>query len=555
MHHPIRILGPVVLLIPLVCGAPGLAQPEEHHHPLGGPNDEVEGLGAVHFPVSCAPGVQPAFDRAVAMLHSFGYEEARIAFHDITREDPTCAMAKWGEAMSWWHPVWAPPSATELAAGGEAAKAAAALPAKTDREAAYVAAIGTFYRDSATVDHRTRVAAYREAMRQLMTRFPDDAEAAIFYALPGVATSGDGTLTQQKEAAALLEKLRETHPRHPGIIHYLIHAFDYPQTATLALDAARSYAAIAPRSAHARHMPSHIFTRLGLWDESIASNWSSVEAARAQVERTHRGATAFDALHALDYLEYAYLQLGQDAKAAEVMLEVSRTRTLDEGNFAAGYALAAVPARYALERREWKEAAALAEPRTPIDWTKFPYALAITPFANAVGAARSGDVTRAREALGRIAAVHDQLVASPPPGSYDWAGQVEALRLVAAGWIAHAEKRDDEAASLLAQAADLEDRVGKHPVSPGAILPAREQLGDLLLELGKPADALAAYDADLRAAPNRLNGVGGARRAAEAAGQPDRAKEFEAQLRALCGTAECTRAGVAAGATPAAGKS
>jgi tetratricopeptide (TPR) repeat protein len=537
MRHPIGILVSLAVILPLAVASPAFAQPEEHHHGRG---DEVEGLGAVHFPVSCAPGVQPAFDRAVALLHSFGYEEARIAFHDITREDPNCAMAKWGEAMTWWHPVWAPPSADELAAGTAAATAAAAMPAKSDRETAYVAAIGTFYRDSSTVDHRTRVAAYREAMRQLMARFPDDAEAAIFWALPGVATSSDGSLTQQKEAAAVLEKLRETHPRHPGIIHYLIHAFDYPQTATLALDAARSYAAIAPQSAHARHMPSHIFTRLGLWQESIDSNWSSVEAARAQVERTHRGATSFDALHAYDYIEYAYLQLGQDRKAAEVVAEVAHTRRLDEDTFSAGYALAAIPARFALEQHQWEAAAKLAPPAMQLDWSKYPYALAITPFANAVGAARSGDVATARTALAKIAEVHDGLVAKPPAGTYDWVGQVESLRLAAAGWIAHAEKRDDVALGLLTQASDLEDKVGKHPVTPGSILPAREQLGDLLLELGRPADALAAYEADLTTAPNRFNGIDGARRAAEAAGATARADELLTMLRALCGT-DCTR--------------
>ena len=525
------------VLIAVLGAAPVFAQGDEHHH--AHPAGEVEGLGAVHFEVSCAPAVQPAFDRAVARLHSFGYEEARLAFQAVAKDDPACAMARWGEAMTWYHPVWAPPTASELAAGSAAATAAAALDA-SERERGYVAAIGAFYRDYPTVDHRTRAAAYREAMRQLMTRFPDDSEAAIFYALTGTAASGDPTLSTQRESAALLEKLRQTHPRHPGIIHYLIHAFDYPQTASLALDAARAYAAIAPLSAHARHMPSHIFTRLGLWEESLTSNWSSVEAAREQVERTHPGATSFDALHALDYIEYAYLQLGLDMKAAEVVVQVGRTTTLDEQSFAAGYALAAVPARFVLEGRQWSTAATLAPPTIAIDWSKFPYAQAITPFANAVGAARSGDVARARTALQRLTTVHDQLAASPPPGTYDWVGQVESLRLAAAGWIAHAERHDDEAVRLLTQAADLEDRVGKHPVTPGAVLPAREQLGDLLLEIGRPAEALAAYDADLLAAPNRWNGIDGALQAAEAAGAKVRAAEMLAKLRALCGV-DCTR--------------
>ena len=543
MHDRIARFSWLVLL-PIVFTSPAVALGEERHdHAAHGAHD-VEGLGVVHFPVSCAPEVQPGFDRAVALLHSFGYEEARLAFQEVAQRDPSCAMARWGEAMTWYHPIWAPPTPTELAAGAAAAEAAAALPAKTERERAWVAAIGTLYRDRDKLDHRTRAQAYEEAMRQLRERYPDDTEATIFYAMLGTAPSADGNLDRQKRSAAILEPLLAKQPRHPGPVHYLIHAFDYPQTASLALGAARIYAGIAPESAHARHMPSHIFTRLGLWEESIASNWSSAEAAQAFADRNHAGTTAFDAMHAYDYLEYAYLQLGQDDKAREVMERVGGVRRLDNpAAFQAGYALTAVPARYALERRQWKEAAALAEPAIALDWTGFRYAQAAVAFANAVGAARGGDPAGARKAVERLAAVRAALAAAPPAGSYDWVSQVESLRLAASGWLARAEKRDDEAVRLLTQAAELEERVGKHPVTPGAILPAREQLGDLLLELGRPADALAAYEADLAAAPNRFNGLAGAARAAEGAGRRERAAELAAALRALCRAPACTRDG------------
>ena len=547
-----------VFAVALIC-APVLAVADEgsehHHHDM---TAEVEGLGAVHFPVTCSAAVQPAFDRAMAFLHSFGYEQARLGFQDVARQDPRCAMARWGEAMSWYHPIWAPPTPAELAAGTEAAAAAAALPTGDAREAAYVAAIRAFYSDAGTADHKTRAGRYRDAMRAVTEKFPQDDEAQILYALSlvGTAPPSDPTLAQQKQAAAILNGLLATHGRHPGVIHYHIHAFDYPSTASLALDAARQYASIAPLSAHARHMPSHIFTRLGLWQESIASNWSSVEAAQARVARIHPGTTAFDAMHAYDYLEYAYLQLGQDARAREVRDTVARTSELDDAQFAAGFALAAVPARYALERHQWREAAVLELPpmAARMRWEQYVYAEAILPFTRAVGAARSGDAAAARAALSQLDAVKAKLAAAPPAGAYDWVGQVESLRLAAAGWLARAEGRNDEALRLLTQAAELEDRVGKHSVTPGALLPAREQLGDLLLELDKPADALAAYDTALRSAPRRFNSLAGAARAAQLAGQAERARELTAQLRELCG-AGCERAEGKASSAPAAAAS
>src|SRR6185436_3688533 len=323
-----------------LAALPGAAQEShEHQHP------EAEVLGHVHFPITCKPEVQPAFDRAMALLHSFGYEMARQAFASLAEQDPACGMARWGVAMTWYHPIWAPPTPAELAAGRAAAEEAARLGARSEREKGYIAAIGAFYRDADKLDHRTRATAYQAAMEKLAAAFPEDDEAAIFHALAllGTAPPNDTTYAQQKRAAEILNRLLPEHPDHPGILHYIIHAFDYPQLASLALPAARAYAKVAPSSPHALHMPSHIFTRLGLWQESIASNLESAAAAKAQMARAHPGATAFDDLHALDYLEYAYLQLGADQKAREVLEEVAKASRFDEANFAAGYALVAVP--------------------------------------------------------------------------------------------------------------------------------------------------------------------------------------------------------------------
>ena len=503
----------------------------EHKHP------ETEVLGRVDFPITCKPEGQSAFNRAMALLHSFGYEPAREAFATLAEQDPACGMARWGVAMTLYHPIWAPPTPAELAAGRAAAEEAARLGARSEREKGYIAAIGAFYRDADKLDHRTRAAAYQTAMEKLSAAFPDDDEAAIFngLALLGTAPPADTTYAQQKRAAEILNRLLPEHPDHPGILHYVIHSFDYPQLASLALPAARAYAKVAPSSPHALHMPSHIFPRLGLWEESIASNLDSAAAAKAEVARFDPGTTSHEELHALDYLEYAYLQLGADRKAQEVHEKVTKASRFHEPDFAAGYALVAVPARYALERRDWRAAAALEKPAAEIPWERFSYARGITSYANALGAARLGDLNRARKALAELEALHAALAKEPPAGPYDWTGQVDAMHLAAAGWVAFAEGRKEEAVKLLTAAADKEEAVGKHPVTPGAILPARELLGDLLIELGKPREALAAYEASLAEAPRRFNSLAGAARAAEQAGEQARARSLSEELLALCG--------------------
>ncbi|HXM80146.1 MAG TPA: hypothetical protein VOA00_13005, partial [Thermoanaerobaculia bacterium] len=518
--------------------AAGAGAQEMHSH-----QGSTETLGTVSFPVSCRPEVLPAFTRAVALLHSFGYEESRKAFATVAEQDAGCGMASWGVAMTYYHPIWAPPTAEELARGRAAAEKASAAGARTDREQGYIAAIGAFYRDSDRVDHRTRALAYKGAMEDLARRFPDDHETSIFYALALLATAppSDTTFANQKKAAEILNGLLEKEPRHPGVAHYLIHAFDYPPLAAMALPAARSYAKIAPSSSHALHMPSHIFVRLGLWPESIESNLASADAARRLVAKFHPGAASFDALHALDYLEYAYLQRGDEAKARQVLEEAMTAKTFDDPNFAAGYALAAIPARFALERRRWADAAKLEPPKTDLPWERFAYAPAITYFARSLGCARSGQPEGARTALARLEEIHAGLVKSPVPGPYDWAGQVESMRLAGTAWLAFSEGRQDEALNLARSAADLEDRTGKHPVTPGGVLPARELLADMLREMGRLKEALAEYEASLGSAPNRFNGLFGAARSAELSGDSRKARELYAKLLDNCGTRTADR--------------
>jgi hypothetical protein len=510
---------------------PGVAL-AQHEHDQAHP--EVEQFGQVHFGTSCAAQVQPTFEHGVALLHSFAYGKAAQVFGDVFTKDPECGMAQWGIASSYFHVIWGPPTEDEFAAGRAAAVKASAVGAKTARERDYIAAIAAYYQGDG-VPHAARVVAYDKAMAAVAEHSPGDHEAQIFHALAilGVAYNSppDKTYARQKEAAKILNGLLAVEPQHPGIAHYVIHSFDYPELAELALPAARAYARIAPSAPHALHMPSHIFTRLGMWKESIASNLASERTAQEWVAKTHAGATAFEALHAMDYLEYAYLQTGQDAKARDVADRVTKATSLDAPQFAAAYALAAVPARNALERRAWNEAAALTVRPETFPWAKYPYAKAIVHFARAVGAARSGSVEAARQDVATLADIQASLEGQK---GFDWATQVEIQRRAAAAWVAHAEKKDAEAVTLMRSAADLEDSTDKHPVTPGSVLPAREQLADLLAESGQPAKALVEYEASLRSAPARLNSFDGAAKAAERAGKKKEAKAFRERLLALC---------------------
>jgi tetratricopeptide (TPR) repeat protein len=524
----------LALLAVVVATAPPLASQTGHgghdahhdHHDHGDHGDHAAGHGSVVFPTSCAPEVQARFERAVAQLHSFGYEVAAQTFAEVAAADPACGMAHWGVATTYYHPLWAAPTPEELATGRAAAERAAEVGAATERERAWIAAIGAFYADSESVDHRARALRYGDALATLAERFPDDDEARIFHALSllGTAPPSDTAYAQQHQAVALLTPLVPRYPEHPGVAHYLIHSLDYPELAHLGLDAARRYARIAPGSSHALHMPSHIFVRLGLWPEAIASNLDSAASARA-MRPAFSVAAAFDELHALDYLAYAYLQTGRDEDAADVVRQAQAFPLDGPQTLASAYALAAIAPRYHLERGDWAGAAAIPDP--PAGAAFPPFARALPAFARAVGATRSGHPDRAAADLDQLAALQQQLAASPPPGPYDWAGHVEVLRRAAAGLVARARGRDEEALRLLGEAAELEARVGKHPVTPGTLLPPRELLAEVLLELGQAAEALAAFEATLVEAPNRLRALAGAARAAALAGHPERARTLQ----------------------------
>jgi hypothetical protein len=443
--------------------------------------------------------------------------------------------------MSLYHPIWAPPTPADLKKGAAAVEKAKLVGAKTQRERDYIAAFEVFYKDWEKVAHRERALAWRNAMRQLSARYPDDREAAIFFALSllGTAPATDRTYASQKQAAEILNRIMPEQPDHPGIAHYMIHSYDSPQLAILALPAARSYAKIAPAAPHALHMPSHIFTRLGLWQDSIDSNLASAAAAKSYIAHTLPGAASQDQLHAMDYLEYAYLQTCQEGEAKRVVEEAAAVSKVDQEVFQAAYAFAAIPARYTLERRRWSEAAALQVRPAGFPWNRFRYAEAITYFARALGAARSGNPTVARGEIKKLDAIEKALAQIKQ--EYDWSAQVKVQRLAASAWTAHAEGDHEGALRWMRSAADLEDQTDKHPVTPGPVLPARELLGELFMELNQPALAFPEFEAVLRSSPKRFNATYGAARSAELSGGRKRANERYAELLQLCGQVDAHR--------------
>ncbi len=507
-------------------------------------------VGNVDFPISCDPAVQKDFDRGLALLHSFFYPEARRVFLEIAERDPDCAMAHWGVAMTYYHPLWTAPDSSELAAGQAAVERALAARERSDREDSYIRAIQAYYKGldepiveaaptlschaPSVTDFKGRAACFRREMEKVAKAYPDDVDANAFYALAlvGTAPAGDPDLQQQKQAAAILEKWYARQPDHPGLVHYLIHSYDYPALAERGLAAAQTYARIAPWVPHALHMPSHIFTRLGMWMESIESNLASAEASRRYGAEHHPGATASEELHAIDYLEYGYLQTGQDAKAAELIDYLATvTRTEPAIDFASAYAFGALPARYALERRQWKEAANLTVRPMPF-WEKMPFAEGHLAYARAVGAARIGDLAAAEAAAERL---KELSAASKEPRFRYFADQMEIQRRAALGLIAFARGETDDALSRLREAAAAEDSLGKHPVSPGAMLPVRELYAEALLDAGRPVDALNEFRKSLSLNPRRFNGVYGAARAAREAGLAAEAERFYSELIALAG--------------------
>jgi len=498
---------------------------EEHQHGQA----SLERVGKVSFPTSCRADQQEGFERAVAVLHSFWYEESERLFREVAEADPGCAIAEWGVAMSLYHPLWQPPDAATLARGAAAIAQAMTIGAKTEREAGYIAAIGRFYSRFEERDHTTRAKDYVAAMEQLSAQYPNDDEAAVFYALAllGTAAPTDQSYTNQRLAGRILERIFREQPDHPGVAHYIIHAYDNAEMAPLALAAARHYSEIAPLVPHVQHMPSHIFTRLGLWEDSLRSNRASAEASKLYEQRNQPGRVYYEYLHALDYLVYAHLQLGQYSQAAEVVEDASSIERVEPEAFQAAFAFATIPARYALEQRYWGDAARLEFHGAGIPLERFGLAHAEFRFARGLGAARSGKLELARGELEILRALHAELLAAKDP----WARQVEAESLGVAAWIAHAEGNALEAEALLRRAADLEDGMEKPPVTPGELLPAREMLGELLVALGRPRDALAEYAVSMKLSPNRLNGFLGAARAAVAAGdEPGARTHYESAL-------------------------
>ncbi len=449
-------------------------------------------------------------------------------------------MAYWGVAMSNWYQLWYPPTPEALQAGSEAVARARAIGGGTERERGYIDAIAVFYQDSSKLDHRTRSLAYKNSMRELHARYPDDREAAVFYALALDATAlpTDKTFANQKEAAQILQGIFIEQPNHPGVAHYLIHSYDSAPLADLGLPAAICYSKIAPSVPHALHMPSHIFTRLGKWQDSIDSNQTAASAGQEFAERQFGDGVAWDqSLHAMDYLTYARLQLAQDGAARIVVDEVMTFRRATPQSMAAAYALAAIPARYAVERRDWKQATTLALPSVPFAWDRFPWTAAMVTYARALGAARTGDIAAAQAEIDHLRAAREKVLAT----SRYWSDQIEVQRLAATAMVARAQQRDDEAVAGLRAAADLDASMDKNNVTPGPIVPTRELLADVLLELNKPADALKTYELSLAADPNRLRSIYGAAKAADRTGDTTKAKAYYQQLVLLGSHADTDR--------------
>jgi tetratricopeptide (TPR) repeat protein len=497
-----------------------LACADEHHdHKLS-----AEELGSIHFAISCVESTQTEFNRAVALLHSFQYEQSRSSFVEVSKRDPTCAMAQWGIAMSHYHGLW---DNGDTAAGRtalqKAQELAGANPKTTARERAYIDALAEIYRQD-DKDHTSHDRAFEQKMGELQAAYPADSEAAIFHALTLAVTAPktDKTFANQRKCGEILEPIFKKQPRHPGIAHYIIHCYDNPVLAEQGLGAARMYAKIAPASAHANHMPSHLFTRVGSWDESISSNLKSAQLAAAAEATSTNGEARDQRLHAMDYLEYAYLQSGRTQQAKAVLEQMHSLPPLAGLTLTGDYAIAATPARLAVELGNWTEASGLRVREEGTPWTQ-----AITWTAIGVGAARSGNLERAGQAEQTLASLRD---ATAKRNNTYWSNQVEVQRREVAGWIALAGGNSPDAIAQLRSAAELEETMDKHAVTPGAVTPAREMLAEALFSQNHPQDALAEYQAVLKVAPNRFNALYGAANAAEAAGNAQAANEYFHQL-------------------------
>jgi tetratricopeptide (TPR) repeat protein len=499
LRHWRKFLSLTIFIPVLVSSQLALAQEaQEHSAPAK--------LGEVAFSTSCKPAVQADFNRAVALLHSFSYMPAHDAFRDVAQKDPACAIAHWGMAMANFHQLWQgpipPASSPARAAAQHEIAEAQRMGASTERERGFIHAAAVIFADDATAPYAARLATYEQEMSAVAAANPRDVEAQVFYALALLANASpaDKTHAKQKKAADILEPLYRSHPQHPGMAHYLIHAYDNAELAQRGVPMARAYSQIAPDAPHALHMPSHIFTRLGMWEDSIASNIASRDAAR-------RAGDAGEELHAMDYLVYAYLQAGRDAEAAKVIQQLKSMPNLNTADFKVGYSATVMPIRYMVERHDWAAAAAVIPPTAGP-----PHVIAIAVWAKGLGLARSGKAADARKQGDELQKLEDQLQTA---GNAYWATQVRVMKREVRAWAAEAEHKPEEALALMRQAADEEDSVEKLPVTPGPIVPAREQLGNLLLQHGQWTVAAKEFDAANANAPGRRGAAEGAAEAAK----------------------------------------
>ncbi len=533
-----RHINLVLFSLLLVCVIRPIASAGEENTLRNGKPDQ---LGEVSFPVSCNAAAQQEFNRAMALFHSFWFDPAKAAFAKVLQHDHECGMAHWGIAiMSMGNPFTWPTNPNSTKAGAPAAAEAGRVGAKSERERDYIAALSAFFKDWETTEFRPRAVAFEKAMEGVAAKYPEDVEAQILYALALNITAlpTDKSFANQMKAASILEPLFNRYPNHPGVAHYLIHTYDYAELAEKGLPAARAYGAIAPAVPHALHMPSHIFSRLGLWKEMVDGNRASYLAAKGELKEKTLGIGAYDALHAMDYMVFGELQQAQDKAAKQLVDEAGAIRKVNVENVVAAYAFAAMPARYALERGEWKQAARLTLSPPDLSWSKFPQAESILVFARGLGAARSGDVAAARKDLERLQALK---VAMTTAKMGYWPGQTDFQIKTVNAWIALAEKRNDEALQLMRAAAEAEEASDKHPVTPGNVVPSRELLGEMLLVLQKPKEALAEFERSLRRDPNRFRSIFGAARAAEAAGNHQIAREYYAKLQSLTAARDTER--------------
>jgi tetratricopeptide (TPR) repeat protein len=498
-------------------------------------------FGTVLFDISCSEKVRADFNLAAALLHSFEYTEAEKVFARVIDEDPECAWGYWGAAMCNFHAMWAPPNADELKKGSKIiALARSVIKDKSSRESDYIEAIATIYDQWDTLDHRTRLTKFEKACARIFEKYPDDSEAAIFYslALTASADRSDKSFANQKKAGEILTRVFAEQPNHPGVAHYIIHTFDYPELAEMALPTARKYAQIAPASAHAQHMPSHIFIRLGLWDESISSNLNSISSAQCYAESMKINGHWDEELHGIDYVVYAYLQQANDEKALEQIEYLNRNSEVDPKTFKVAYAFAAIPTRYALERRDWNAAMNLELKPTDFPWEKFPWEKANINFGRMLGAVHSNKLPEAKNELKNLELIHKQLTEAKE----SYKANLLLIQIKAShAWIKLAEGKQSDAIALMTEAADIEDATAKHSVTPGEVIPARELLGDMYLEINEPAKALESYEADLRTHPNRFNGLYGAGLAAEKLGDRKKALQYYNQLLGITNPSESKR--------------